>query len=367
MGTNAGQKKEPTDASVAPELDLESQLDDIASALNFDLDDDLELDDDEGLEAAEAGLDAAQAELDAEPESEVAQAPAEEASEEEEEEEEALELDDLDVEELDSMSVVEDFSDLEAEPEPLGPLYLIVDDEYAVVDQERFVIGRVSKMCDLAIIDVNVSRQHCAIERREDGYYIVDQGSTNGVLLDGKKIDNHRIEEGEQYVLSSHRVVATFVAPVQSVAYEEPEPVPQSGTPDVTGRMKAVPVSEPEPVAQPAQSGGIELIPSEPLPPLEPMPQVETEPPSEQPAVVHQEAAQPVAQHPAEQQQVAYDPAQYGTFEERVEMRLENLAQQIAYVQQQNELLSAQVEQLRGVASLAEMIQQRLAARGGKL
>lgn len=331
-------KKGETDLgnAEAPELDIESQLDDIAAALNFDLDDDDGDDDDELDVAAKPFL-----------ETEVRSA---EASD-------AVELDDLDVEEIDSMQLIEDFDDLEEEADdnpteltdngpdadPVntanGPLYLEIDGEFAEVDQERFVIGRVSKMCDLAIIDVNVSRQHCAIERRDDGYYIVDLGSTNGVLLNDDKTSNHRIAEGEEFVLSSHRIRATFLPPDSTMA-----PVESGSVPAVTGRMQAVP-AEPEPhLGSSTEPVVIAPIEAEPLPSV-------SEPSAEPQPTLAAEASSP----------------DYGTFEQRVEVRLEQLAQQLAYVQQQNQALMTQVQQLQGVANLAQLIQQRLTARGGKL
>ncbi|MBL4688695.1 MAG: FHA domain-containing protein [Nannocystaceae bacterium] len=333
-------KKGETDLvdGVAPELDIESQLDDIAAALNFDLDD--EDSDEDGDEDGDVDLEAA-----AKPfvETEIRSA---EASD-------AVELDDLDVEEIDSMQLIEDFDDLEEDdPTDLvdspsdtdvvntasGPLYLEIDGEFAEVNQERFVIGRVSKMCDLAIIDVNVSRQHCAIERRDDGYYIVDLGSTNGVLLNDEKTSNHRIAEGEEFVLSSHRIRATFLPPDSTMAHVEAGSVPA-----VTGRMQAVPAEpEPQPVSS-TQPVVIAPIEAEPLPAMA-------------------SVSEPSAAPPAESSS-----PDYSTFEQRVEMRLEQLAQQLAYVQQQNQALMTQVQQLQGVANLAQLIQQRLAARGGKL
>ncbi len=362
MGKDGAHKESK---AVEPELDLESQLDDIASALNFDLDDD-DLDEEASLDAASASLDATVVETPDTPAG--AGAAADDAHADELD---AEELDELDVEELDSMQVIEDFSDLddededEGEPEEsapgLGTLYLEVDGEFAEVDQERFVIGRVSKMCDLAIIDVNVSRQHCAIEKREDGYYVVDLGSTNGVVLDGKKVNDHKISEGEEFVLSSHRVRATFTAPEPAAAFVDPSPVAPQGVPDVTGRLPAVKVegeleSQPDPSAS-TVGRLIAPIAAEPLPPLqdsEPEPAAEPEP--RQSTVAAQAPDEPGV----------IDLSGY-TFEERVEIRLDQLAQHVAYLQQQNEALLAHVQQLQGIAGLAELIQQRLAARGGKL
>ena len=49
----------------------------------------------------------------------------------------------------------------------------------------KFVIGR-SSDCDLTISHPTVSRHHCYIIQEKGGYYIQDNNSTNGVLLNGE-------------------------------------------------------------------------------------------------------------------------------------------------------------------------------------
>lgn len=473
-----GEAEEPSpDAPVEAEgeLDLESQLDELAASLDFDLDDEAA---DEALDEALAnGDDGADAgvskdvDANAPDDPELATSPAPDhladvaesstspsvgdpgdlgpgelpesdgiPSEEVEEvhsmevldAEEALELDDTDVEELDSMAeLVHDDEEPEAQiesPAPLGadldrmadelaepeprtqplpdiapepdaeptsgrPLYLVVDGRVATVDQDRFVIGRVSKMTDFAIIDVNISRQHCAIERRDDGYYVVDLGSTNGVVIDGQRVDNHRIEEGDVLTLSSHRVEATFEPP--PVQEEGPAvdltPLESAAEPLVTGRVPVVPREAPaeasgELRADPEPDGlrhddslpspgyrplplGLEGEPPTGTQPLEPLPRTETVTGARPtaPAQPHPHAG--TAPHPATGGAApratmvpgGIDPG----FEQRMEMRLEQMSQQIAYLQQSMQVLLAQMQQLQGVAGLAQMIQQRMAAKQG--
>lgn len=49
------------------------------------------------------------------------------------------------------------------------------------------IIGRSSK-CDLVVSDEGLSRQHAVIENTEEGLFITDTGSANGVFVDGKRI-----------------------------------------------------------------------------------------------------------------------------------------------------------------------------------
>lgn len=98
-------------------------------------------------------------------------------------------------------------------PSKARTLYLYFEGQCYAVDQDQFVIGRGSKYSDLPIKDANISRRHCAIVRRDGGYYIKDLGSTNGVEFNGERVDNHRIEEGTLYRLCDHELRFSFIPP----------------------------------------------------------------------------------------------------------------------------------------------------------
>jgi DNA-binding NtrC family response regulator len=53
-------------------------------------------------------------------------------------------------------------------------------------------IGR-EPSCDLVLPEASVSRVHARLERRGDGWWIVDAGSTNGVLVGGTRVDAQRL------------------------------------------------------------------------------------------------------------------------------------------------------------------------------
>src|SRR5205807_9768205 len=52
----------------------------------------------------------------------------------------------------------------------------------------RAVVGRLDT-CDVPVDDKSVSREHARLSRLRDGYVIEDLGSTNGTLVNGRRID----------------------------------------------------------------------------------------------------------------------------------------------------------------------------------
>jgi hypothetical protein len=80
------------------------------------------------------------------------------------------------------------------EPEPLEPhvpahlrrALVVVDGKRMVVGPEGAVLGR-SRDCDIVLGDANVSRHHAEIRPAGGGWTIADLGSTNGVLVNGRR------------------------------------------------------------------------------------------------------------------------------------------------------------------------------------
>lgn len=63
---------------------------------------------------------------------------------------------------------------------------------------DTFTIGRVME-ADLVLEGDSVSRKHCHFKRREDGWHLVDDGSTNGTFL------NHGMVKGSALIQSGDR------------------------------------------------------------------------------------------------------------------------------------------------------------------
>ena len=68
------------------------------------------------------------------------------------------------------------------------------------------VLGR-SREADVRVADVNVSRRHAELRQEGAGYWIVDLGSTNGLEVNGKRVDRARVRDGDRITLGSTEVV----------------------------------------------------------------------------------------------------------------------------------------------------------------
>jgi hypothetical protein len=73
---------------------------------------------------------------------------------------------------------------------------------------ERTRIGR-SPDCDIFLDDVTVSRNHAVLVERDGGFTIEDQGSLNGTFVNRRRIDQARLENGDELQIGKYRL--TFI------------------------------------------------------------------------------------------------------------------------------------------------------------
>jgi hypothetical protein len=97
-----------------------------------------------------------------------------------------------------------------APPLPAGGLRLQREDGSAVeIAAARFVIGR-GAHCDLVIESPKVSREHAALVREADGWWIEDLGSSNGTWFRGERIARRKVEHGDENFVSAERLRCTL-------------------------------------------------------------------------------------------------------------------------------------------------------------
>lgn len=64
------------------------------------------------------------------------------------------------------------------------------------LEQPEIVIGR-DEHADIAVVSVKASRRHALLRLRQDEYVLYDEGSRNGVFLNGLRIHSATLRVGD--------------------------------------------------------------------------------------------------------------------------------------------------------------------------
>src|SRR5581483_4316745 len=70
---------------------------------------------------------------------------------------------------------------------------------------DRTRIGR-SPECEIFLDDVTVSRNHAVLVERDGHFFVEDQGSLNGTFVNRRRIDNQRLENGDELHIGKYRL-----------------------------------------------------------------------------------------------------------------------------------------------------------------
>jgi hypothetical protein len=87
-----------------------------------------------------------------------------------------------------------------------GPLaarrqaFLLSEGRRNMLSGQRAVIGR-SRDCDVVVQDPNVSRRHAELRKDENGWTVIDLGSTNGIKVNGRRMESAVLRPGDQITL----------------------------------------------------------------------------------------------------------------------------------------------------------------------
>ena len=91
-----------------------------------------------------------------------------------------------------------------ADAEELGlvrtPAVLVIGGKRHDLTRGTTVLGR-SKECDIPIDDANISRRHAEIRREDGAFWIVDLGSTNGIEVNGRRVERTKLLNQDRIVL----------------------------------------------------------------------------------------------------------------------------------------------------------------------
>jgi len=70
---------------------------------------------------------------------------------------------------------------------------------------KRMTIGR-SPEAEIFLDDVTVSRNHALLVSRRDGLYIDDLGSLNGTYVNRRRIESHRLRNGDELQVGKYKL-----------------------------------------------------------------------------------------------------------------------------------------------------------------
>jgi hypothetical protein len=74
---------------------------------------------------------------------------------------------------------------------------------------ERVTIGR-SPEAGVFLDDVTVSRDHAVLVHRGGAWFLDDSGSLNGTYVNRRRIDSHRLEDGDELQIGKYKL--TYLA-----------------------------------------------------------------------------------------------------------------------------------------------------------
>ena len=85
-----------------------------------------------------------------------------------------------------------------------GSLVLPTGDR-VVLGEQTLAIGRMPE-CNIVLADPNVSRRHAEIRPKGVGYVVVDLGSTNGTRVNGVRVTEHELADGDEIALGNTKI-----------------------------------------------------------------------------------------------------------------------------------------------------------------
>lgn len=84
--------------------------------------------------------------------------------------------------------------------------FLALDGSRWLLEGSTVTIGR-SKKCDMVLEDQNISRRHAEVQRQGENWYINDLGSTNGLTVNGRRVDSTRLVPGDEIVIGTTSLI----------------------------------------------------------------------------------------------------------------------------------------------------------------
>lgn len=124
--------------------------------------------------------------------------------------------------------------------------------EYPLAEGQEIVIGRSSEL-DMVLVEEMVSRKHARIALAEGAISIEDLGSTNGTFVNGEKVQQGTLREGDRVLIGTN-ILKVVAAPQDAQARADLKAM-------AVGRVTAKQQSGRSSDEAPRMSGNLEEIP----------------------------------------------------------------------------------------------------------
>lgn len=90
----------------------------------------------------------------------------------------------------------------------MAKLVLMLEGDFLAefpLDKSRLTIGR-RPNCDIRLENLAISGEHAAVVEQDGVFYIEDNDSTNGTLVNGQTITRHQLQDGDRIGLGRHQI-----------------------------------------------------------------------------------------------------------------------------------------------------------------
>ncbi|MEZ6126047.1 MAG: FHA domain-containing protein [Planctomycetaceae bacterium] len=115
------------------------------------------------------------------------------------------------------------------------------------------VVGRSSRLCDLAVDHGSVSKMHCILVKTDGLIYMRDLGSTNGTRVNGQRVLRGALLPGDQI---------SFSGAVYRI-HLGPDPLLSAGGVDLIADPTGMQPVEPQPAAPGRSLADSDLLPAD--------------------------------------------------------------------------------------------------------
>src|SRR6516164_1183344 len=119
-----------------------------------------------------------------------------------------------------------------------------------LLDKPILLIGRHPE-CDIQIDSRKISRRHCCIAQVADYLVIRDLGSTNGIRINGDRVVEGRLDEGDEVLIGASRYRVSWEVEVEQPRRRAPAVQQQPIDPEEDDLLESC--DEPVPLAEPGK------------------------------------------------------------------------------------------------------------------